>query len=265
LPLNQPLNFRSLPPGIRALVVLNGAVFLAQWLIGPRVTGLFGLAPERVLQDLWLWQLASYMFLHGGFFHLLLNMYVLWTFGREIENQWGTGPFLWYYLLCGLGAGVFNVLMSPGASAPSIGASGAIYGVLAAFAVLFPHTVVYLYFLIPLRARQLVILFAAIEFMAGFSGAASGVANLSHLGGMLTGFLYLKSDSLRFRLGGVRQKMRKWLRPAPRRSSSAAPRFHDADAEVDRILDKILKEGVASLTSDEQEFMRRYSNSKAKK
>ena len=134
---------------------------------------------------------------------------------------------------------------------------------LVAFAVVFPQTVVYLYFLIPLRARQLVLLFAAIEFMAGFSGAASGVANFSHLGGMLTGFLYLKSDSLRWRLGGLRRRARQWMKPKARRAADV--RFHDADAEVDRILDKILKEGVASLTRDEQEFMRRYSNSKTKK
>lgn len=264
MPLNQPLNFRALPPGIRALIVVNTALFLGQWLMGPQVTALLGLAPARVLQDLWLWQLATYMFLHGGFFHLLLNMYVLWTFGREIEHQWGTGPFLWYYMLCGLGAGVFNVLLSPNAAAASIGASGAIYGVLVAFAVLFPQTVVYLYFLIPLRVKQLVILFAAVEFMAGFSGASSGVANLAHLGGMLTGFLYLKSDSLRWRLGGVRKRVRQWIKTKPKRAAEA-PRFHDADAEVDRILDKILKDGVGSLTRDEQEFMRRYSNSKAKK
>lgn len=261
--INRPFAFRALPPAVRSLIIVNAAMFLAQWIAGPRVTVLFGLSPARVLQDLWLWQLTTYMFLHGGFFHLLLNMYVLWTFGREIENQWGSGPFLWYYLLCGWGAAVFNVLLSPHSVLPSIGASGAIYGLLVAFAVLFPQVVIYLYFLIPLRAWQMVMLFAAIEFMAGFSSAATGISNLAHLGGMLTGFLYLKSGVLGARLGRWPGRLKEWSarrRKARPRLSDVA--FHDLSQEVDRILDKILKQGVGSLTPEEQELMRRYSKMK---
>ncbi len=260
MPINQPFSFRSLPPAVRGLILANSVVFVAQLFSGGRLTALFGLTPARVLQDLWLWQIATYMFLHGGLFHFLLNMYVLWAFGREIERQWGAGAFLWYYLVCGWGAGVFNVLFSPNAMTPSIGSSGAIYGVLVAFAVLFPQAVLYLYFLIPLRARQVVILFAAVEFLAGFSGAASGVANLAHLGGMLTGFLYLKSGSLRDRWASLPGRVRGWFSAKARQKPE--PRFHDLSQEVDRILDKILKQGVNSLTPEEQELMRRYSKTK---
>jgi membrane associated rhomboid family serine protease len=261
VPINQPFSYRALPPAVRALVTANLAFFLLQMLTGARLTAWFGLAPARVLQDLWLWQIGTYMFLHAGFFHLLLNMYVLWTFGREIELQWGSLPFLWYYLVCGWGAAVFNILFSPTGTAPSVGASGAIYGVLVAFAVMFPQTIVYLYFFIPLRVRQLVLLFAGIEFLAGFSGSSSGVANIAHLGGMLTGYLYLKSGTVRWRAGRLWSGLTSRARAAFG-SRREAPRFHDLNAEVDRILDKILKQGVQSLTREEQELMRRYSKTK---
>lgn len=262
MPLNQPFSFKGLPPAIRGLIVLNTLGFLLHLVLGARINQIFGLVPSRVLQDLWLWQIATYMFLHGGFFHFLLNMYVLWAFGREIEREWGSGPFLWYYLLCGWGAGVFNVLFSPHSTLPSVGASGAIYGLLVAFALLFPQAVLYLYFVIPLRARQVVVLFAAIEFLAGFSGASSGVANLAHLGGMLTGFLYLKSGGLGASLLGLASRWRqKKPRVRPARDRRAV-QFHDLSAEVDRILDKISKDGMASLTSEERDLMERYSRMK---
>jgi membrane associated rhomboid family serine protease len=259
--INQPFSFRSLPPAVRGLIVVNVAVFLLQVVFRPTMSAVFGLSPARVLQDLWLWQLTTYMFLHGGFFHLLINMYVLWAFGREIERHWGSGAFLWYYFLCGWGAAIFNVIFAPTTTAPSIGASGSIYGILVAFAILFPQTVVYLYFLIPLRVKHLVMLFAAIEFLAGFSGAASGVANLAHLGGMLTGYLYLKSGEWRGRIR-VPSVWRKWTASPRRRPPKREMRLHELSREVDRILDKILKEGVGSLTKEEQELMRRYSKMK---
>lgn len=258
--INQPFSFRTLPPAVRALIVVNVGVFILQWIVGPRLTAAFGLAPARVLQDLWLWQIGTYMFLHGGFFHLLFNMFVLWTFGREVETQWGAGPFLRYYLLCGWGAGVLNVLLSPSAMAPSVGASGAIYGLLVAFAILFPHAVMYLYFLIPLKARQVVILMAAVEFLASFSSTGSGVANFAHLGGMATGYLYLKSGSLRWKMLAFPRKLSGWVRF--RSKERTETKVTELSAEVDRILDKILKEGLGSLTAQEQELMRRYSKMK---
>ncbi|HRY29654.1 MAG TPA: rhomboid family intramembrane serine protease [Elusimicrobiota bacterium] len=256
--INRPLSFRSLPPTIRGLIVLNGVVYLVQLFGGSRLVALLGLSPARVLQDLWLWQLTTYMFLHGGFFHFLLNMYVLWAFGREIERQWGSWSFLWYYLLCGWGAGVFNVLFSPTSPLPSIGSSGAIYGVLVAFAVMFPQSIIYLYFVIPFRAWQMVLMFAAIEFLAGFSSAATGVANLAHLGGMATGYVYLKGSSFRWQVG----RFLKNLRQTVTKKRADGPALHDLDSEVDRILDKILKQGVNSLSREEQELMRRYSKMK---
>jgi membrane associated rhomboid family serine protease len=242
------------------LILVNGVVFLLQWIIGPSMVTLLGLSPVRVLQNLWLWQVTTYMFLHANILHLLFNMYVLWTFGRAIEERWGAWPFLWYYMLCGWGAAVFNVLFSPQTLTPSIGASGAIYGVLVAFAILFPETVLYLYFLIPIRAKHAVMLFAAIEFMVGFSGAASGVANLAHLGGMVTGFFYLKSSFLtrwaENRLSRLKESS------AAKKNRKPGLDFHELSQEVDRILEKILREGIDSLTPEEQELMRRYSKMK---
>lgn len=259
--INQPFSFKSLPPAIRGLIVVNCAIFLLQWAVGPSMTSYLGLVPAHVLQDLWLWQIFTYMFLHAGIFHLLFNMFVLWTFGREMENMWGSLSFLWYYLLCGWGAGVCNVLFTPTSTYPSIGASGSIYGLLVAFAVLFPQSVLYMYFVIPMRAKHAVMLFVAIEFLAGFSGAGSGRANFAHLGGMLTGYIYLKSGSWRFpnlSLSGLFGKFSRRSSPA---SGGNSP-IHDLSEEVDRILDKILKQGMESLTSEERELMRRYSKMK---
>jgi hypothetical protein len=177
--------------------------------------------------------------------------------------MWGSLSFLWYYLLCGWGAGVCNVLFTPSATYPSIGASGSIYGLLVAFGVLFPQAVLYLYFVIPMRARQAVILFAVIEFLAGFSGAASGRANIAHLGGMLTGFIYLKSGSWRLPKMDFSNLIGKFSSKKPSSSAKGGGvPMHELSEEVDRILDKILKEGMESLTPEERELMRRYSKMK---
>jgi len=139
------------------------------------------------------WQLFTYMFLHGGFFHLLLNMFALWMFGVELENLWGQKRFLTYYLVCGLGAGVSNLLIAPlfGPVGPTVGASGAIYGILVAFGYLFPNRNIYIYGLIPVKAKYLVIFYMLIELFAVTGSTNSGIAHMAHLGGGVVGLIYL--------------------------------------------------------------------------
>jgi membrane associated rhomboid family serine protease len=187
---------------IKALIGLNAALFLLSAL--PSIGELFrydlGLRPETVISRLWLWQLATYMFLHAGLLHILLNMLALWMFGTELERIWGTGYFLKFYFVTGIGAGVLTVVFSllPFSFAETlrystiIGASGAIYGLLLAYALYFPNRPILMYFLFPIPAKYFVMILGAIAFYSSL-GDAGGVANATHLGGLLVGYLYLKS------------------------------------------------------------------------
>jgi membrane associated rhomboid family serine protease len=187
-------------PPSRALKVLIGAnvaVFLAQTFI-PGLTWTFGLMPGAVVHEFRLWQLVTYMFLHGGPWHILFNMLALWMFGTELERIWGTRYFLKFYFVTGIGAGVLTVLVSllPFGFADElrqsivIGASGAIYGLLLAYALYFPDRPILL-LLFPIPAKYFVMIMGALAFY--MSLGESGVANATHLGGLLVGYLFLKS------------------------------------------------------------------------
>ena len=186
-----------LPPAIKALIIANVVMFLVQRLV-PGVTGLLGLTPEAVIERLRLWQPLSYMFLHGGVFHILFNMLTLWMFGTEFERMWGTRNFLRYYFTCGLAAAAATLLLAllPFDFAelmyvvPTIGASGAIYGVLVAYGVYFPNRPIYMYLVFPIPAKYFVILLGAIAFLADQGG---GIAHAAHLGGAVGGYFMLKS------------------------------------------------------------------------
>lgn len=210
----------SLSTMVRMLIAWNVIFFLVQILAGRFVRGLdvailvnIGLVPR----DFWhghIWQLASYMFLHGSFFHLAFNMLALWMFGSELEYLWGPRRFLTYYFFTGIGAGLTNAVFEPHSMFPIVGASGAIYGLLLAFGMFFPNRPILIWFLFPMPAKYFVILFGAIEFFASLSPGRDGVAHLAHLGGLLFGFLYLKNIPMR------------WFRRS-RRRSRRDPRIYD--------------------------------------
>ncbi len=238
--------------GVRGLLIACGAFFLVQLMTGPSFTAFFGLVPGFVTRSFYLWQLVTYMFLHGGFFHLLFNMFVLYMFGSELEGVWGTREFLKYYFMTGVGAGVLTVITSPNSLIPTVGASGAIYGLLLAFGLLFPERYIYVYFLIPVKAKYLVMIFGAIEFLAALSGRPSGVAHFAHLGGLLVGLVYLKRDWIRRKLvEGIERRERKGVevRRGPYEGRG------DLESEVDRILRKISRDGMDSLTEEEKEIL----------
>jgi membrane associated rhomboid family serine protease len=196
------------------LIGVNVAMFVLN-IIVPAMTLRLGLVPAAVLHELALWQPVTYMFLHdtGGLGHLLINMLALWMFGTELERTWGTRFFVKYYFICGVGAAITTLLLStlPISIADTmyysvtVGASGAIYGLLLGYGMYFPNRPIYLYFILPIPAKYFVIIVGAIAFISSLGGPGGGVAHSAHLGGLLVGYLYLKGlrtrpfDELKYR------------------------------------------------------------------
>ena len=184
-----------MPRGVRQLIVINAVVYLVQVVV-PGITAALGLYPPAVL-SLEVWRLFTYMFLHGGLFHLLMNMFVLYMFGSQLEQVWGRRRFVRYYLLCGLGAGLFALLPLPAFfNAIHIGASGAVYGLLLAFGLLFPSAQVFVFFFLPMSARHLVVVLGFVALASSLSAASDGVSHIAHLGGLVVGYVLLRRDRL---------------------------------------------------------------------
>ena len=188
-------------PAIKMLLWANIGVFLASSLIPPLgglLIELFGLRPQAVLTGMRIWQPVTYMFLHGGISHILFNMLVLWMFGVQLERLWGPTYFLRFYFATGIGAGLATIAAGllpfefSGATylSVTIGASGAIYGLLMAFAIYYPNTPILLFFLFPVPAKYFVMIIGTIAFLS--VPRSAGVAHVAHLGGLIVGYLYLK-------------------------------------------------------------------------
>jgi len=243
---------------VKYLLLANVGIFFLEFLWGSELIYLFGLTPALIKQG-FIWQLFTYMFLHGGFFHIFFNMFALWMFGGEIERAWGTKEFLKYYFVTGVGAGFFTFFLSFNSHIPTIGASGAIFGILVAFAMMFPDRPIYLYFLFPIKAKYLVIFFVVIEFLASFRHTSDGIGHFAHLGGIVIGYIYIKSDwriSSFFRLSryfeyfkGFRYKRR--MRVIEKKRE----REQRLLARVDQILDKINQIGFDNLTKEEKKTL----------
>lgn len=187
----SPQSFKMLPPVIKNLLIINLIVFLATMLL--ERNGLYIITNSLALNPIGsgrfqLWQPFTYMFMHAGWSHLLFNMFALWMFGYVLENYWGSRRFLFYYFICGLGAALCNLLV-PGWGI-TVGASGAVYGILLAFGMMFPNERIYLYFFVPIKAKWFVIGYAAIELFEGLA-YSDGIAHFAHLGGMLFGLLLI--------------------------------------------------------------------------
>jgi membrane associated rhomboid family serine protease len=214
---------------VKALIIVTAAVFVVTYLplrlFGWQAPFFYlGLQPYAVVHRLFLWQLVTYLFLHGGFFHIFFNMFALWMFGPDLEQLWGESEFLKFYLLCGIGAGIFDVVLTTFFGSPfslTIGASGAIYGLLLAFGVTYPNRPIFIWFVIPIPAKWFVAIIGAIEFFSELSGPGSGIAHLAHLGGMLVAYLYLRGGGLsgrmqlrygKWRRGRLRQKFEVYMR-----------------------------------------------------
>jgi membrane associated rhomboid family serine protease len=208
------------PPGVKWLIIVNTAIFVLTYLspyylstqLQQQIVPVLALSAEGVVKLLFVWQFVTYMFLHGGIGHVLFNMLTLWFFGVTLERDWGTRRFLKYYFYCGIAAGVcvvvVNILLGYWGT-PTVGASGAIFGVLVAFGVMYPDQTVLMYFLFPIKAKYLVMIFVAIELLLTF-GPNTGVSTIAHLGGAAFGFIYLKSRLPRVALPDVGGAYRQW-------------------------------------------------------
>ncbi len=272
--------FSFFPPVIKALLISNTAIWLLLGFVLRPFGGLEDISQYLALwpvgPNFYPWQLFTYMFLHGGFWHLFFNMLALWMFGMELENFWGSRKFLTFYLICGLGAGLTNMLIAPllGQVAPTVGASGAVFGVLIAFGMLYPDRPIYIYFLLPIKAKYFIALYIAMQVYYEVTGTDAGVAHIAHLGGAAVGLLYVLGD---MNIIPVRQW---WARLRPRAAESRVRRerwrgedirdakFYDihsgrpmddeqevSQEVIDAILDKISKGGYQSLTEEEKRVL----------
>jgi membrane associated rhomboid family serine protease len=217
-----------LPPGLKVIVLACTGVFIVETLLhllgGEAVyrgfIERFGLVPFAVTHGLRVWQPFTYLFLHEGLWHLLINMLVLWMFGADLERTWGTRRFYNYFFITGVGAAIINIVIKTAmdptgaphgpATIPTIGASGAIYGVLLAAAMVFPHRQVMLFpFPVTLPMRVYVMIMGAVEFFSTLGSTGDNVSHISHLGGMLVGYLFLRRGSY---LYTVRNQVTDWKR-----------------------------------------------------
>jgi membrane associated rhomboid family serine protease len=214
-------------PTIKALIWANVVMFVAHWLAPAKpaagtdvLTYYLGLRPQDVVNSFFVWQPVTYLFLHSGPFHILLNMLALWMFGVELERLWGTRFFLKYYFVTGVGAAATTVILAfvplPGdinavlRYVPTVGASGAIYGLLLAYALYFPNRPLYMFPIpIPIAAKYFVMILGAMALLSSLSANQGGIANIAHLGGLVFGYAYLKTWRTR-PLAEIKYRYFKW-------------------------------------------------------
>lgn len=227
------------PDGVKWLLLSNAGVWLLNVLCA--LTGLgvlffpFALTPDLVVKHGYIWQVVTYMFLHSTHdpLHILFNMLALWMFGAEIERAWGTRRFLKYYFICGVGAAICVIvvaLLFGQGDVPTLGASGAIYGLLLAFGLMFPDVTVF-FLVFPIKAKYLVIIMGALAFFFSVSGGNSGVSNVAHLGGLLIGYVYLRAPLLKLDAIGLRQRRHEWKMNRARRKFEVYMRKQDSKRE----------------------------------
>lgn len=251
-------------PWVRRLLIANAVVSLCAWLIPGLQTSL-GFVPARALQQPW--SFITYMFVHGDFWHLFFNMLGLFFFGPPVEERLGSREFIKYYTICGLiGGAVLAFIFAP--NGMLIGASGAVYAVMLAFAYFWPDMPIYIWGIFPVKAKWLVIAFAAASVLFMVTPTGGNVAHWAHFGGFAVGFIYLKFGAS---FGGPMEKLQRFtssrrrkLKVIPGQAQSLkreepAPRRRRAEEEVldevDKVLDKISTHGMASLTAEERKLL----------
>jgi|TARA_B110000196_G_scaffold29706_1_gene22365 membrane associated rhomboid family serine protease len=242
--------------GVKLLLILNIIVFLLVEISGMQFElfySNFGLVPAKVWSSFMIWQPITYLFLHGGFIHLLFNMFVLWMFGKDLENQWGYIPFLKYYFACGIGAGIATSIFGWGSFTPVIGASGAIYGLLLAYGLTYPNRLVYLYGIFPIKVKFMVIGMGVIAFFASMTSTNSTVSHITHIAGMVVGLIYLQSklNFKNLKLWLIDRKIHSLNVKISKRENSD----HQLQKKVDKILEKLNTEGWDGLTEAEQKVL----------
>ena len=222
----------GISPAVKKLVIANVAVFaltlLLQGLGYGCLVGWVMLTPWDVTHRLALWQLVTYLFIHSGIFHILFNMLALWMFGCELERTWGSRRFLFYYFLTGIGAGATVVLVNPSSLTATLGASGAIFGVLLAYGLLFPDRPIFLWFVFPVPAKYFVMIMGGIEFLTQLALPGDTVSHMAHLGGLLIGYVYLRGRPRYFEL---RNHYYRWKRDRRKRQFQVYMTKHDREED----------------------------------
>ncbi|MCB0265331.1 MAG: rhomboid family intramembrane serine protease [Calditrichia bacterium] len=191
----------SITPGVKNLILSTIAVFLIQQFIaGREFLEIFGLVPLYIVDRLYVWQVFTYIFLHGDLMHIAMNMFFLWMFGCELEREWGTKEFVKYYLLTGTIAGITIFLWNFNSFGFTIGASGAVFAILAAYALFYPdREIMLLLFPVPIKVKYFVLIIGLLEFI--MLPRQDGISHIGHLGGLVAGFLYLRHRYARYGIG----------------------------------------------------------------
>ena len=250
----------SLTPVVMRLLIINAAIFVLTFMspqINELFVRLFSVFPASPAMSLQVWRWITYQFLHDGFFHLFFNMLILYFFGPMLERMWGSKRFLIFYLTCGAMGGILYTVLARTGVLPVgylVGASGAIYGMLAAGAILFPNLKVLVAFIIPVPLCVLAPIMAAISFMIVVKGGGNAGGHAAHFAGMAAGAVYVM--------------WKPWTRKLGQRPPAARPTVkwqhkinqdRALQADVDRILDKVHKHGLASLTRQEKKILQQAS------
>tara|TARA_B100001964_G_scaffold134326_1_gene148328 strand:- start:70 stop:897 length:828 start_codon:yes stop_codon:yes gene_type:complete len=245
---------------IKILVSVNFGIFLLQSLSGAErmFFELFGLVPKLIWSAFMIWQPVTYLFFHGGIWHVLINMFVLWMFGSELERLWGKQHFLKYYFVTGVGSGIITAIFSLHSTTPVVGASGAVFGVLLAYGLTYPNRTVYLYGIIPIKSILFVIGIGVLAFISSFDSTTQ-ISHITHLAGMAIGYVMLKRrwqwKDIWF---SIRKKTLEYQLQLEEKKMS---RRQELEQDIDRLLDKINRGGFHSLSEDEEQKL--YENSKS--
>ena len=245
---------------IKILISINFGIFILQTLSASQSLffPLFGLVPKLVWSDKMIWQPFTYLFFHGGVWHVLINMFVLWMFGSELEKIWGKKYFLRYYFITGVGSGIATMVFNIHSNTPIIGASGAVYGVLLAYGLTYPNRTIYLYGIIPIRSIWFVFGIGIIALMSSFDNM-SQISHSTHFFGMIIGYFLLKKP-LKWNglLFAIRKKA---IEYSIQKKESKISKQLKVEKDINRILDKINDYGFENLTQEEQDRLYKGSRS----
>ena len=241
----------AVSPFIKLMLISNLAIFMIQSLANYPLSDFLGLTPARFFAEFpnLLFQPFTYMFLHADFWHIFFNMFALWMFGTEIEFTWGKKAFAKFYILAGLSGAVLTLIFQSELPYPVIGASGAIYGVLIAYWLLFPHRYLYIYFLFPVKVKWAIPGFMILGFMAG----GGNIAHFAHLGGAIFGLIFVKADWRIARFGNMLKKIR--LKKQEAKFEKNRFKAEDTMKRVDEILDKISEVGIDNISREDRKFL----------
>ena len=242
----------AISPFIKLILISNIAIYLFQMLANLQLELIFGLTPARFFAEFpnLLFQPFTYMFLHSeGFWHIFFNMFALWMFGTEIEFSWGRKSFAKFYILAGLSGAILTLIFQSGLPVPVIGASGAVYGVLIAYWLMFPQRYLYIYFLFPVKVKWAIPGFMILGFLAG----GANIAHFAHLGGAIFGFIFVKAGWRFFRFFKVLKNLRYKRQEA--KFEKNRHRAEETMKRVDEILDKINDVGIENITAEDRKFL----------